>query len=194
MATLIVSATRSSGLMLTPRMLEGRRPNNLTIVDLAVPRDVDPAVGDLAGVTLLDIDHLRDHQDRQGLTEALAAAVAMVEEATVEWQTWCRTREAVPLIADLRAHVDRQKEAELTRTMAQLEHLSDEDRAAVGEMAHRLVNKMFHHLAVRMKQAAADPELGEHYLEAARYLFQRDAADAHDAAPADEVPATHPVR
>ncbi|MDB5076521.1 MAG: glutamyl-tRNA reductase [Chloroflexi bacterium] len=194
LATLIVSATRSPGLMLTPPMLEGRRPHNLTIVDLAVPRDVDPTVGELPGVTLLDIDHLRDLQDRQGLTEALADAAAMVEEATKDWQTWCRTREAVPLIADLRAHVDRQKQAELTRTLAHLEHLSDEDRAAVGEMAHRLVNKMFHHLAVRMKQAAADPELGEHYMEAARYLFQGDGTDTREPAPIDEVHAAHPVR
>jgi hypothetical protein len=50
-------------------------------------------------------------------------------------------------------------------------------------MANRLVNKMFHHLAIRMKKAAADPELGEQYLEAARFLFQRDEPAPKRAAP-----------
>ncbi len=175
-ATLIVSATRSPGLTITAAMLAERPPEPLLVADLAVPRDVDPAIGDLQGVRLLDIDDLRDLQDKHGLGEALAAAERMVEEATAGWIVWCRTREAVPLIADLRAHVDRQKEQELARTLAQLEHLSEDERAAVGELAHRLVNKMFHHLAIRMKQAAADPDLGESYLEAARYLFSRDEA------------------
>jgi glutamyl-tRNA reductase len=173
-STIIVSATRSPGLMITAAMLQGRAPDPITIVDLAVPRDVEPAVANLAGVTLLDIDHLHDVRDRNGMAEALAAATEMVEAATSEWQAWCRTREAVPLIADLRAHVDRQKAAELARTLSQLEHLAPDDQAAIEEMAHRLVNKMFHHLATRMKKAAADPELGESYVAAARFLFQHD--------------------
>jgi glutamyl-tRNA reductase len=182
-ATVIVSATRSPGLMLTAAMLAGRAPGPLLVADLAVPRDVDPAVGDLPGVRLVDIDDLRDVQERQGMAEALAAAREMVEEAVSGWQTWCRTREAVPLIADLRAHVDRQKEAELARTLAQLDHLPEEERAAIAEMAHRLVNKMFHHLATRMKQAAADPAMGERYLEVARYLFARDEAPTEHGGP-----------
>jgi glutamyl-tRNA reductase len=175
-ATLIFSATRSPSLMLTAPMLAGRVAGPLLAVDLAVPRDIDPAIGDLPGVRLLDIDTLRDMRVQHGLSDALADAATMVEEAAAGWQSWCRTREAVPLIADLRAHVDRQKEAELARTLAQLPQLSEAEQAAVGELAHRLVNKMFHHLATRMKQAAADPALGDRYLEVARYLFQRDEA------------------
>ena len=178
-ATVIISATRSPGLMLTRQCWKLVLEAALIVGDLAVPRDVDPAVGALPGVKLLDIDALRDMQDRRGMGEALTAATLLVEEGLAEWQTWRRTREAVPLIADLRAHVDGQKEVELSRTLRQLEHLPAADRLAVEEMAHRLVNKMFHHLAIRMKQAAADPELGDRYLEAARYLFQRDASGGH---------------
>lgn len=184
-ATLIISATRSTDLVLTAAMLAPRPDVPLIAVDLAVPRDIDPAVADLPGVRLLDIDDLRHIQDRQGLGGAVAAATALVEVATAEWQVWCRTREAVPLIADLRAHVDGQKEAELARTLKGLEHLSERDRAEVAEMGHRLVNKMFHHLATRMKQAAADPELGESYLEAARYLFQREDRPTHSHLPSE---------
>jgi glutamyl-tRNA reductase len=173
-ATLIVSATRSPGLMLTPEMLAHRPSTPLLVIDLAVPRDVDPAVGLLPGVRLLDIDAIKQGQEQIGLAGALATANQIVNEAARDWLVWCRTRDAVPLIADLRAHVDHQRDAELARTLAQLEHLSTADQAHVREMANRLVNKMFHHLAVRMKKAAADPELGEQYLAAARFLFQRE--------------------
>ena len=190
-ATLIISATRSPGLTLTASMLADRGDAPLLVVDLAVPRDVDPAVGTLPGVRLLDIDHLHDIQDRNGIGEALSSAARMVEEATDGWQTWCRTRETVPLIADLRAHVDRQKQIELARTLHKLEHLSEDDQAEVGEMAHRLVNKMFHHLAIRMKQAAADPELGDYYLEVARYLFARDEDPAQSERIQQQLPVAH---
>lgn len=183
-ATLIVSATRSPGLMLTPDLLQGRPAQPLLVVDLAMPRDVDPAVAAMPGVRLLDIDDLRDIQDRRGFGDALEQASAIVDQAAVDWQIWCRTREAVPLIADLRAHVDRQKEAELRRTLAHLDHLALEEQAEVREMAHRLVNKMFHHLASRMKLAAADPELGATYLEAAKFLFQAEERAAHADQPA----------
>jgi glutamyl-tRNA reductase len=173
-ATLIISATRSPGLMLTPEMLVPRPATPLRVVDLAVPRDVDPAVGRLPGVRLLDIDAIKQCQERQGLAEALATANRLVDEAAQDWLVWCRTRDAVPLIADLRAHVDQQRDIELARTLALLDHLTEADQARVREMANRLVNKMFHHLAVRMKKAAADPELGAQYLAAARFLFQRE--------------------
>lgn len=173
-ATIIVTATRSPGLMVTAGMLQHRAASPVVVVDLAVPRDVDPAASTLPGVTLLDIDHVLDRRDRRGLSEALRDAAQMVDGATAEWQAWCRTREAVPLIADLRAHVDRQREAEVTRAFAHLAHLPDEDRAVVEEMAHRLVNKMFHHLATRMKKAVADPVQGEQHLESARVLLKPD--------------------
>ena len=173
-STIIVSATRSPGLMLHASMLAGRQADPLIVADLAVPRDVDPAIGGFPGVTLIDIDHLHGSQEPSGLREAIAAATGLVEEATREWQAWSRTRAAVPLITELRAHVDQQRDIELARAMAHLDHLTDGDRAVVEEMANRLVNKMFHHLAVRMKRAAADPDLGEQYLDAVRFLFAQE--------------------
>jgi glutamyl-tRNA reductase len=179
--------------MLTAEMLKDRATGSMIIADLAVPRDVDPLAGELPGVTLIDIDHLQDLRDRHGLAEALAAAAGMVDEATREWQTWCRTRAAVPMITDLRAHVDRQRDAELVRTLAHLEHLPEADRAIVEEMAHRLVNKMFHHLAIRMKKAAADPDLGDQYLEAVRFLFLTGETALRDDTAQEQSPQPHGV-
>jgi glutamyl-tRNA reductase len=159
-------------------MLAHRPSMPLLVVDLAVPRDIEPAVGELPGVRLLDIDAITQGQERTGLAEAMTTARRLVDEAANDWLVWCRTRDAVPLIADLRAHVDRQREVELARTLAQLDHLDEADQERVREMANRLVNKMFHHLAVRMKKAAADPDLGAQYLTAARFLFQREAPTA----------------
>lgn len=182
-ATLVISATRSPGLMLTAEMLGDRADRPMIVADLAVPRDVDPAVARLPGITLIDIDHLDDLRHRQGLPEALSAAAAMVEQAAAEWQAWCRARETVPMITGLRNHLETQRDAELARTLAQLGHLPPEDRAVIAELANRLVNKMFHHLAVRMKTAAADPTLGEQYLEAVRVLFPRETHSRECPAP-----------
>lgn len=173
-ATFIVSATRSPALTLTADMLEGRPLQPLIVADLAVPRDVDPVIGALPGVTLVDIDGLRMAREPGSLSDALAAASAIIEESTREWQVWYRTRTAVPLITELRAHVDFQRDIELARTMAHLDHLAQRDREAVAELANRLVNKMFHHLALRLKRAAADPELGQQYLEMMRFLVTRE--------------------
>jgi glutamyl-tRNA reductase len=159
-----------------------RRPGagELLIADLAVPRNVAADVGALPGIRLLDVDTLRGAQDVQSLAGELERAAAIVDEVVGEAMVWARTREAVPVIAALRAHVDRSRDAELARTLAALEHLSGEDREAVALLAHRLINKMFHHLAVRMKKAAADPAM-EGYLPVARYLFGVDEypAEAH---------------
>ena len=103
--------------------------------------------------------------------DSTAAAWAIVDESVQRYVVEARTRRAVPLIAALRAHVDRQKEAELARTLADLEHLAPADREAVALLAHRLVNRMFHHLATRLKLAATEPD-AEAYLAALAFLFE----------------------
>jgi len=171
-ADLVITATRAPLPPVTPAMILPRDPARpLLLYDIAVPRDVDPAVGALPGVELTDLDTLRmamplldDSTD--GVDEAWRVIDGFVERC----QTEARTRRAAPMIARLRAHVDQQKEAELARTLVGLDHLPVEDRAAVELLAHRLVNRMFHHFATRLKAAAALPE-GDERLDALEFLF-----------------------
>jgi glutamyl-tRNA reductase len=142
-----------------------------------VPRDTDPAVGALSGVELVDMDGLQAVAPqgdgiRDGLTAAGAIGDACVERYLVE----ARIRRALPMFANLHAHVDRHKDAELARTLADLEHLAPGDREAVALLAHRLVNGMFHHLAARLKAVASAPDADTH-LAALAFLFDDTGTD-----------------
>ncbi len=188
-ADLVITATRAPEPLIVPAIVPPRGPAHpLLLFDIAVPRDVDPAVGMIPGVELVDIDALRattpaGAEALDGVADAWAIVDTSVERYVVE----ARARRAVPLITRLRAHVDRNKEAELARTLASLDHLSGEDREAVALLAHRLVNRMFHHLATRLKETAALPN-GEAHLVALAYLFDESGTEyRHITAPAREL-------
>src|SRR5262249_21327416 len=172
------SATRAPRPLVVADSIVSRAPDRpLLIYDLAVPRDVDPAVGRLPHVELADLESLRaavpprDDEGRDGV----AAAWRLVDECVAHYRVEPRVRRAVPLTARLRAHVDSQKDAELARTLARLEHLSPQDRDAVALLAHRLTNCMFHPLATRLKTAASAAD-AEAYLAALSFLFHDGGA------------------
>lgn len=169
-ADIVISATRSPQPIIGCAMVADALPHrhaDLHIYDIAVPRDVEPAVANLPRVFVHNIDGLPQTYTS---VDGLAETDAIVATAAQDYMAWLRARSATPLIASLRAHVDQQKDAELSRTLAHLAHLTEADQQEVAQMAHRLINKMFHHLAVQMKRAAADPTLDD-YLAVARYLF-----------------------
>lgn len=168
---LIISATSAPHYVLTREDIPAdinARPVPLPIFDLAVPRDVDPAVGSLPGVALHDLDGLlpaglEDHwmDDIRGMEGIIAAEVK-------EFGVWYLTRRVAPVIANLRSHVEAVSEQELRRVGPQLTGLTDRERAAVESLTHRLIDKMFHHLVTRLRLAAqSDPSL----VEAAEFFF-----------------------
>jgi len=192
-ADLAIAATRAPEPPVTPAAILPRDPARpLLLYDIAVPRDVELAVGALPGVELTDLDGLRAVTPRlEGARDGIDAAWRLVDACVERYAVEARARRAVPMIARLRAHVDSQKEAELARTLASLEHLAEADRAEVGMLAHRLVNRMFHHLATRLKAAAVAPE-ADTYLEALAFLFDETGTGAaHDERGGRHVPGGH---
>jgi glutamyl-tRNA reductase len=176
-ADLAIAATRAPQPPIVAATILPRAPHRpLLLYDLAVPRDVDRAVGELPHVELVDLDGLRAAPQEESTPGGTAAAWAIVDEAVQRYVVEVHMRRAVPLIAALRAHVDRQKEAELARTLASLEHLAPADREVVALLAHRLVNRMFHHLATRLKLVATEPD-AEVYLAALAFLFDGTGTD-----------------
>lgn len=176
-ADVAIAATRAPYPPVTARSIvprEAERP--LLLFDIAVPRDVDPSVGALPGVALIDMDGLRAAAPRETLRDGVSEAWRLVDQCVERYVSEARVRRAVPLITRLRAHVDGQKEAELARTLAGLQHLPEADREAVALLAHRLVNRMFHHLASRMKLAATAPGADER-LEALAFLFDEEGTE-----------------
>jgi glutamyl-tRNA reductase len=172
-ADVVVSSTSAPGYVLTRETVErarGGRP--LLLIDLAVPRDLDPAIHELDGCYLYDIDDL-EAVVAETLTvrrrEAERAEEIVAAEADA-FRAWQASLDVVPAIASLRARADEIREAELKRAESRLGQLSDAQRQAVEALASRIVEKLLHLPTVRMKQAAAAAN-GVVYAEAVRHLF-----------------------
>ena len=149
-----------------------RHGRELLVVDIAVPRDVDPAAGEIEGVTLLDMDDLREFaevgiRERQREVTAVQAIVDAELDRYVDEST---ARSVAPLVASLRSRGDLVRSGELERLSARLGDLDDRQREAVEALAAGIVGKLLHEPTVRMKDAAGTAR-GERLAEALRDLF-----------------------
>jgi glutamyl-tRNA reductase len=172
----VMASTNASGLVLDAAVVaeasRRRRGRRLLLVDLAVPRDVDPAVRTLDGCYLYDIDDLEAI-----VTETLSLrrreaerAEAIVAAEAEKFHEWHASLDVVPAIASLRARAEEIREAELQKAESLLGRLDESQRRAVEAVTAQIVNKLLHLPTVRMKQAAAAAD-GVLYAEAVRHLF-----------------------
>jgi glutamyl-tRNA reductase len=172
----VIASTDAPGLVLEAATvadaLRRRRGRRLLLVDLAVPRDLDPAIGELDGCYIYDIDDLEQIvvetlSLRRREAERAEAIVAAEAEKFHEWQA---SLDVVPAIASLRARAEQIREAELEKAESLLGRLDDSQRRAVEAVTAQIVNKLLHLPTVRMKQAAAAAD-GGLYAETVRHLF-----------------------
>jgi glutamyl-tRNA reductase len=175
-ADLLLTSTGATSLLLEHASLEtamaGRHDRPMLIVDIAVPRDVDPAAGDIPGVTLLDMTHLRRFaesgiQSRQGEVVAVRAIVDEELDRFVEVRS---AREAAPLVSELRSRAEEVRQLELERYRARLDHLPDADRETVEAITRGILAKLLHEPTVRLKDAAGSAR-GDRLADAMRDLF-----------------------
>ena len=149
-----------------------RHGRELLVVDIAVPRDVDPTAGEIEGVTLLDMDDLREFAD-VGIRERqreVAAVHAILDVELDRYVDESTARSVAPLVASLRARGDLVRSGELQRLAARLGDLDDRQRDAVEALAAGIVGKLLHEPTVRLKDAAGTAR-GERLAEALRDLF-----------------------
>jgi glutamyl-tRNA reductase len=123
-----------------------RQQRPLFILDLAVPRDFDPAVGERLGVYLYSLDDLATacELNRQSRARELPAAERIVLAETEAFMADARRRAAAPVITGLRRGMEEPKAAELERLFNKLPELDDRARAEITRFADRLVNKLLH--------------------------------------------------
>lgn len=180
LADVVVSSTSTSGYLVAAeqveRALAGRRERPVFFVDIAVPRDLDPAINDLPGCYLYDIDDLQRvvAESAEGRTEETERAEAIVAEEAEQFRAWQRSRDVVPAITSLRELAETIRAQELARVERRLGALSPRERRAVESLTTQIVNKLLHLPTVRLKEAAAAPTGavdGVHYAEAVRHLF-----------------------
>ncbi len=132
----------------------------LLILDLAVPRDVEPEAAQVDGVTLLDLDHLGE-VIQQNLTlreRHRPAAEAVVETAVSELELELGRRAAVPLITALVDRAELVRQGELARTLSRMRPLSDDERAHLERLTQAIAAKLLHHPIAFLRQHADDPE------------------------------------
>jgi glutamyl-tRNA reductase len=171
--------------------LKARGDRPLCILDIAVPRDVDPAVGALGNVFLYDVDDLRTvaTANIERRREELPAAESVIAPEVEKYWEWLAGLAAVPVLRTFRTEMDRMREAELAAAMRKLEHLSPHDREAVEHFSRALMNKFLHEPSVRLRAAAANGH-GLGVVDALRYLFDLRVADAARTDDAPDAPAS----
>ena len=161
-------------------VIKARRHKPMFMIDIAVPRDIDPMANKIDGIYLYDVD------DLQGVVQAnlkergkeAAKAEKIIEGEIQQFQKWMSTLEVKPTIVALRRQLDEVRKTELEKTLANLNELDKKQRKAVEAMTNAIVNKILHHPTNILKQSQNGSD-GDLYIDAVRTLF--DLPDNSDA-------------
>lgn len=153
-------------------------PHPLFIVDIAVPRDVDPEVAQIDGVIVKDIEDLREVVETSvgGRAAEISGVEAIIAEEAESFLAWESARAAVPVASALVEKMDAIRAEEIERIRTQLDSMTPEQRNAVDHLARRLVAKILHSPLARSREFAATNQ-GQMYLTALKELFQLDDED-----------------
>jgi glutamyl-tRNA reductase len=179
-ADLVISSTGSTGLIVEAELIGSRADRPLVVLDLALPRDVDPAVAVQPGVTYVDLDALRAGGAMVS-DDDVAAATAIVA-AELQDHLAAQQRLAVaPTVTALRARANQVIDGELARLDGRLPDLEPAARREVADAVRRAVEKVLHAPTVRVKELASTPG-GDQYAAALRELFDLDPAAAESVA------------
>jgi glutamyl-tRNA reductase len=186
-ADVVVASTGAAGLVVPAASVAAalaarRRP--LALVDVALPRDVDPGVRRIPGVTLVDLETLRETVGAVAAAADVEVARRIVTEEVGAFLAWRRAAQVAPTVVALRAKAADVVAAELSRLHARLPSLPEREREEVGATVRRVVDKLLHAPTVRVKELADAPE-GPAYEEALRELFGLDPAAAEVVTRAD---------
>ncbi|MFO0957274.1 MAG: glutamyl-tRNA reductase [Isosphaeraceae bacterium] len=179
-ADLVISTTAATEPIVTreayERVQRARRNRLALILDIALPRDFEPSIGDLDQVMLYNVDDLRAQaeQNRQGRRKGIdPAQVIIAHETSACLASLRHQRHAGALLRQLGDYADTVRSRELEALYARLPHLNDADREAIALFAHRLQNQYLHHPRAALRTAAKAP-IAEHphpLLHAVRHLF-----------------------
>lgn len=173
---IVISSTGAPAYVITEEMvrqaLPERKGRPLFLIDIAVPRDIDPNVHQLEGVFLYNVDDL--HEVVQANLEQRQAYIedveAIISDETAAFTSWLKERQAVPVIAHMRREAEKVRKAELERALRRLDHLPEEDKEHIRALTVALMNKLLHGPTVRLKDGVKGNE-GRRVLQAAAQLY-----------------------
>jgi glutamyl-tRNA reductase len=177
-ADIVISSTGASKPIITldqmPHVLKARRYRPLFLIDIAVPRDVEPQVGEFEHVFLCNIDELQQvvSETQSHRIDAISSARAIVSESVDDFITWHRARKLGPLIDELYKRSHALAMEELSRTLAKLPNVSAQEREHLGDLARRIVNKLLHEPVQALHQSNGVHVPVDRYAHALAKLFR----------------------
>lgn len=156
--------------MIKEAMQEKRGP--LFLIDIAIPRDIEPEVNEIPGVHLYDLDDLESVVE-ENLTqrkEEVEKVEKIIDEEVVQFKKWLKTRQCVPVIKQIRQKAEEIKEEEVRRALKQLSSSNAQPEEIISSLAHRLVNRLLHAPTIGIK-ALANSDGDSQKIEVIRELF-----------------------
>lgn len=178
-ADIVISSTGSTGFIVTADMLKKihhRRKNRLLfLIDIAVPRDIEPDASELENVYLYNIDNLQDIVDENinARRKEAIKAEKIIDEEVERFVNWQKELESVPTIVSLRNKAGEIVQAEMEKAAGWLDKLAKEDREKIGMLMHSIVNKVLHSPVTVLKEESSDISSRD-IVAAVRRLFRLD--------------------
>lgn len=161
-ADIVISSTAATGFVLRPehfqRALRARRQEPMFVIDIAVPRDVDPKVNDVDNIYLYDVDDLREVTEANiaERRRAISASMEIIDNGVEQFWDWYRGLVAEPTIVSMSSELNAIRERELEKTLASLSHLDERDQQEVAYLTKRLVNAILQRPMTQLKREVAE--------------------------------------
>ena len=175
-ADIVISSTGASHFVITKLQAESiirqRKNRPIFFIDIAVPRDIDPAVNKIDNVFLYDIDDLQqvvDENIKERMSEAVRAE-ALVDDEVRAFRSKLRSREVVPTIVELRETLEKLRRDEIERNRKHLAPMNPEQREALERITQSMINKILHHPIMQLKDMAHQHD-GPEYIKFVRKIF-----------------------
>jgi glutamyl-tRNA reductase len=181
-ADIVICSTGASHYLISAddvqRVVRERMNRPIFLIDVSVPRNIDPTVRDVDNAFLFDIDDLEMHveQNREERRAESVKAEVIAKEEVVIIQKWLQGLFVTPTIVALRRRAEEIKQAELAKVMNRLNALSNQDRETVEGLASGIVNKLIHGSLVALKSVAQSSN-GPIYIDAARRFYDLELSD-----------------
>jgi glutamyl-tRNA reductase len=178
-ADIVISSTAAPGFVVDKKMMQKvvreRRYRPILFVDIAVPRDIDPRVGDLDNVYVYDVDDLEKvlEHNRESRAKEAAAAERLIQEELAAFLRWSKSQQVVPVIKALREKALGIAQAEVERTLGHVKEADPKVHQSIKAMSNAIVNKLLHPVLTTLKSegAAGDPQP---LIDALARLFEID--------------------
>ncbi|MGR6837121.1 glutamyl-tRNA reductase [Syntrophomonas erecta] len=181
-ADIVISCTAANHYILRydncGAVLKSRRGRKILFIDIAVPRDVEPGLGEIEGVYLYDIDRLQNnlvisYQERQ---KAALKAVRIIDDEVKVFQQWLNTLDVVPVVSSLKLWGETVRQRELKRAFNRLGKVSEREQKIIVEMSKAIVNQLLRNPVISLKEMAVGNK-GQVYAEMVKYLFGLRSSD-----------------